>query len=56
MGPAVMIRDEEKGIDYPYGYVRWTENRNMQSFLELIRAKKIKLDSLITHRFAFEES
>jgi len=47
---------EEKGIDYPYGYVRWTENRNMQSFLELIRSKKIKLDSLITHRFAFEEA
>ena len=31
---------EEKGIDYPIGYVRWTENRNMQSFLNLVSTKK----------------
>jgi len=27
---------EEKGHDYPFGYVRWTENRNMAAFLDLV--------------------
>jgi len=47
---------EEAGQDYPYGYVRWTENRNMESFLQLIDTGKINLDHLITHRFDIEES
>jgi predicted dehydrogenase len=42
---------EEKGIDYPRGYVRWTEKRNMQAFLDLVAAGKIDLPSLVTHRF-----
>lgn len=42
---------EEAGHDYPYGYVRWTENRNMQSFLEFISSGKINIGNLITHRF-----
>lgn len=42
---------EEQGIDYPVGYVRWTENRNMQAVLELIAEKKLNPLSLITHRF-----
>ncbi|MDN7026084.1 zinc-binding dehydrogenase [Methanoculleus sp. FWC-SCC1] len=41
---------EERGIDYPI-YVRWTERRNMEAFLELVRAKKVTLDRLITHEF-----
>lgn len=44
---------EEKGVDYPIGHVRWTENRNMQSFLDLIATKNIDLGPLITHRFEF---
>jgi hypothetical protein len=32
-------RYEDKGIDYPIGYVRWTENRNMQAFLALLKKK-----------------
>ena len=40
---------EEKGIDYPIGYVRWTENRNMQAILELLQQKKLDVNSLITH-------
>lgn len=42
---------EEGGLDYPAAYVRWTENRNMQAFQELIHAKRINLDYLVTHRF-----
>ncbi|MEE8577975.1 MAG: bi-domain-containing oxidoreductase, partial [candidate division Zixibacteria bacterium] len=47
---------EEAGSDYPFGYVRWTENRNMQSFLELIGSKSIDVKTLITHRFAIEKA
>lgn len=46
---------EEYGIDYPYSYVRWTENRNMQAFVELISSGKINLNSLITHIFDINE-
>lgn len=42
---------EENGKDYPLGYVRWTEQRNMQAFLQLMAEKKINLSQLITHRF-----
>lgn len=42
---------EEKGFDYPPGYVRWTENRNMQAFQELIQSGKLNLDYMTTHRF-----
>lgn len=42
---------EEDGHDYPVGYVRWTENRNMHAVLDLIAMKKLDVTSLITHRF-----
>jgi len=42
---------EQKGIDYPIGYVRWTETRNMEAFLKLAADRKLDLPSLITHRF-----
>ncbi len=42
---------EQKGIDYPIGYVRWTETRNMEAFLKLLADRKLDLRSLITHRF-----
>ena len=47
---------EEKGIDYPYAYVRWTEKRNMESFQELILKDSINLDYLTTHVFDFENA
>lgn len=47
---------EEKGLDYPRGYVRWTEKRNMEAFLDLVAAKKIDLAKLITHRFDIERA
>ena len=43
-------RYEEKGLDYPVGYVRWTENRNMQAFLRALETKQVSLAKLITHR------
>ena len=47
---------EEKGRDYPIGYVRWTENRNMQSFIDLLASKKIDISKLITHSFTLENA
>lgn len=42
---------EEAGLDYPVGYVRWTERRNLQAFVELVAEKKVNLIPLITHRY-----
>lgn len=44
---------EEKGLDYPIGQVRWTENRNMLAFAELLAHGALSLDDLISHRYAF---
>ena len=45
-----------RGNDYPIGYVRWTANRNMQAFLDLIAQGKLAVPRLITHRFPFSEA
>ncbi len=42
---------EEKGQDYPIGYVRWTENRNMEAFTRLIAAGALDLEAMISHEF-----
>ncbi|PLX32495.1 MAG: oxidoreductase [Ignavibacteria bacterium] len=47
---------EEEGLDYPIGYVRWTENRNMQSYLQLLAQGKINTDILTTHRFTIDDA
>jgi polar amino acid transport system substrate-binding protein len=47
---------EEKGIDYPIGYVRWTENRNMQAFIDLLAKGKIDLTKLLTHEYNLFEA
>ena len=47
---------ENLGVDYPYAYVRWTENRNMQAFLNLLESSKLDIQSLITHEFEFNEA
>ncbi|MCP4024308.1 MAG: Gfo/Idh/MocA family oxidoreductase [Desulfobacteraceae bacterium] len=47
---------ELKGKDYPVGYVRWTEKRNMESFLNLIAGGKIDVARLITHEFPLEDA
>jgi predicted dehydrogenase/threonine dehydrogenase-like Zn-dependent dehydrogenase len=47
---------EEKGHDYPIGFARWTENRNMQSVLRLIADGQLNVQRLITHRFPIEHA
>nr|WKN34688.1 Gfo/Idh/MocA family oxidoreductase [Tunicatimonas sp. TK19036] len=47
---------EEGGNDYPIGYVRWTEQRNMESILQLLRDRKIDFSKIITHEFSFENA
>ena len=47
---------EQKGRDYPIGYVRWTETRNMEAFLDLLEQRKLDLKSLITQRFPIERA
>ncbi len=46
---------EEKGLDYPYAYVRWTEGRNMSEYLRLIANKQISLDKIIEKVFPISE-
>ncbi|WP_238178082.1 zinc-dependent alcohol dehydrogenase [Paenibacillus contaminans] len=40
---------EQEGVDYPIGYVRWTEGRNMNEFLRLLAGKRIDVTPLITN-------
>lgn len=47
---------EENGNDYPLAYVRFTEQRNMETFLSLVGQGKLDIKSLITHRFPVEEA
>jgi len=47
---------EESGHDYPIGYVRWTEGRNLESVVELMANGKLKVAPLITHRFPIDEA
>jgi predicted dehydrogenase/threonine dehydrogenase-like Zn-dependent dehydrogenase len=47
---------EEGGQDYPLAYVRWTEQRNMQAFLELVAERHVTPKALITHRFSIAQA
>ncbi|MBI3578664.1 MAG: bi-domain-containing oxidoreductase [Ignavibacteriales bacterium] len=47
---------EDRGNDYPIGYVRWTENRNMQEFLRLLSTKEINVKKLTTHTFTIDDA
>ncbi|MEM7174695.1 MAG: bi-domain-containing oxidoreductase [Chlamydiota bacterium] len=47
---------EERGLDYPISYVRWTENRNMSAYLDLLAQKKIALEPLIGHIYPIDQA
>ncbi len=47
---------EEKGQDYPLGFVRWTEQRNFEAVLDMLASGQLDVKPLITHRFAFDEA
>lgn len=47
---------EEGGRDYPFAYVRWTEQRNMEAFLNMVSKGLINVKPLITHSFAIEQA
>ena len=47
---------EENGQDYPAGYVRWTEGRNLQAVVALLESGKLKVTALVSHRFPIEKA
>lgn len=47
---------EERGQDYPIGYVRWTEGRNLESFVDLLGSGQVDVRPLISHRFTIDEA
>ncbi len=47
---------EEKGIDYPIGYVRWTERRNILEILNLLSMKKIVVDDLVSGEYPLDHA
>lgn len=47
---------EEAGVDYPIGYVRWTERRNLAAFLDLVAEGKVKLDPIVTEVRQFSDA
>ena len=47
---------EQAGQDYPFGFVRWTEQRNFEAVLEAMRTGQLRVKELITHRVLFEDS
>lgn len=47
---------EAQGRDYPFGFVRWTEQRNFEAVLDMMASGRLDVSALITHRFAFEDA
>ncbi|WP_265529486.1 bi-domain-containing oxidoreductase [Sphingomicrobium marinum] len=47
---------EDKGQDYPVGFVRWTEQRNFEAVLDMLAAGRIDVEALISHRFDFADA
>jgi predicted dehydrogenase/threonine dehydrogenase-like Zn-dependent dehydrogenase len=49
-------RYEEEGVDYPVGFVRWTEQRNFEAILDMLSDGRLDVAPLISHRFALEDA
>lgn len=47
---------EEKGIDYPHSFVRWTAQRNFEAVLDLMASGSINTKPLISHRFEIDDA
>lgn len=47
---------EERGHDYPYGYVRWSEQRNLSAVLDLMARGRLDVSPLVSHRFPIDEA
>ncbi|MBE1286468.1 MAG: zinc-binding dehydrogenase [Alteromonadaceae bacterium] len=47
---------ENNGNDYPYAFVRWTEQRNFEAILDMMSSRQIDVKPLISHRFKFEDA
>jgi predicted dehydrogenase len=56
-GPGRYDRNyEERGLDYPIGYVRWTENRNMSEYLRMVAEGRVTLEPLIGAKYPVEDA
>ena len=49
-------RYELEGIDYPAGYVRWTERRNLECFLDLLARKDLEVETLVSGTFPMHDA
>jgi len=47
---------EDKGQDYPIGFVRWTEQRNFEAILDMMAGGRLDVKPLISHRFSFDDA
>ena len=47
---------EDKGLDYPVGFVRWTEQRNFEAVLDMMADGRLDVKPLISHRFAIDDA
>ncbi len=47
---------EEQGQDYPFGFVRWTEQRNFEAVLDMMADRRLDVEPMISHRFSFDNA
>jgi predicted dehydrogenase/NADPH:quinone reductase-like Zn-dependent oxidoreductase len=47
---------EERGVDYPVGFVRWTEQRNFEAVLDMLASRQIDMRQLVSHRFPIDQA